>query len=465
MKSKHHNHVRLIIQSVLSILVIITVTFLFVALPPAHAVSGPIPLTIIGPNGTSYPISDITSMTSTSGWGGYYSSASKLFPGNFTGVSLLSLCNSIGTPLTSNENVTVQTTGGSGTSVTFNYVQVADGTSIYPQYSTYNNVTGALQAPTEPVTLIVAYQYANGTALPGSATTRLLIVGPEGLLFQGTGLAGVSNVTITYVGPALTAPAISETLSSLDQGQTSNLTSSVTTGDSPYTYQWFNEAPSMAYSKISGATQANYTFATSSSTANGAWNFILQVNDSTGASINSTAATITVNSALVAPSLTSSANTVNQGQTSVLSSSTVTTGTSPYTYQWLNEAPGAGVYSPISGATSSSYDFSTSTSTATGTWNFTLQVTDNTTATASSSAIEVTVDALLATPTPTVAPTPTPSPTPTPTLSPTPTTIPEYSEPMLGVTLLVSIASGTLLAVITRRKNLPHDQQRKQCEI
>ena len=70
---------------------------------------------------------------------------------------------------------------------------------------------------------------------------------------------------------------------------------------------------------------------------------------------------------LAAPTATPTPGRVDQGQTSVLSSSAVTTGTSPYTYQWFSEAPGASSYSPISGANSSSYSFATSTSTATGT--------------------------------------------------------------------------------------------------
>ena len=38
----------------------------FAALPPAHAV-GPIALTVVGPDGTSYPISDITTLIQPSG--------------------------------------------------------------------------------------------------------------------------------------------------------------------------------------------------------------------------------------------------------------------------------------------------------------------------------------------------------------------------------------------------------------
>jgi hypothetical protein len=184
--------------------IIILATTLVISTLPATQAAGPISISIIGPDGTSYPISDITTMTLTVGSGGYKNQGATLYWGIYQGVSLLSLCNSIGTPLQSYQNVTVGTSGGSGTNITFNYDQVANGITISDQYATYSNSTGTKTPQTQPLTLIVAYQFANGTALPGSGSTRLLIVGPEGLLFQGSGMASVENVTITNVEPAPT---------------------------------------------------------------------------------------------------------------------------------------------------------------------------------------------------------------------------------------------------------------------
>ncbi len=101
---------------------------------------------------------------------------------------------------------------------------------------------------------------------------------------------------------------------------------------------------------------------------------------------------ITVNPALVAPAVTASPVTVDQGQSSGLSSSSILTGTSPFTYQWLQKAPGASSYAVISGAISTSYTFVTSGSTTTGVWNFELQVTDTVGAQVTSSATPVTVN-------------------------------------------------------------------------
>ncbi len=216
--------------------------------------------------------------------------------------------------------------------------------------------------------------------------------------------SGHTGTAYLTVNVALVAPSVSVSAGTVDRGQTSSLTSSaVSTGTSPYTYQWLQKAPGAgSYSAIGGATSGSYSFVTSGSTATGSWSFELQVTDTAGAVVASSAVSVTVNSALVAPSVTPAPGIITQGQISSLTSSAVSTGTSPYTYQWLQKAPGAGSYSAIGGATSGSYSFVTSGSTATGSWSFELQVTDTAGAVVASSAVSVTVN---------VAPTVTVSPT------------------------------------------------------
>ena len=109
---------------------------------------------------------------------------------------------------------------------------------------------------------------------------------------------------------------------------------------------------------------------------------------------NSASATFTLTSNLVAPTVSASQSTIYQGQTSTLSSTPISTGSSPYTYQWLSKAPSAGSFSSISGATSPSYSFATSVSTASGSWSFELQVTDAASKTVTSNAISVTVNSV-----------------------------------------------------------------------
>jgi hypothetical protein len=98
-----------------------------------------------------------------------------------------------------------------------------------------------------------------------------------------------------------------------------------------------------------------------------------------------------VNSALVPPNVTATPGTINQGQTSSLTSTPVSTGTSPYTYQWFEEAPGAKSYTAV-GSSSTSFSFVTSNSTTTGSWSFYLRVTDNLGAAVNSNTVSVTVD-------------------------------------------------------------------------
>jgi hypothetical protein len=201
-----------------------------------------------------------------------------------------------------------------------------------------------------------------------------------------------SNSATVNVNSALVAPTASASPATVDQGHTSSLTSTaVTTGTSPYTYQWLEEAPgATSYSDV-GTSSASFSFATTASTSTGVWSFELQVTDSTGAVVTSSAVTVKVDPALAAPTVTATPTTVARGQTSSLTSTTVTTGSGGYTYQWLEEAPGAHSYSAISGATSSSYSFVTSSSTSTGTWHFELRVTDSTGASVTSNVVTVRV--------------------------------------------------------------------------
>ena len=109
---------------------------------------------------------------------------------------------------------------------------------------------------------------------------------------------GYVSDTVKVVSDAypLAAPFISASPSTLVQGQTSDLSSVVTTGATPYTYQWFSEAPGTSiYSLIGNATSSCYSFTTSKSMAPGNWTVMLQVTDATGAAENSTASSVTVN--------------------------------------------------------------------------------------------------------------------------------------------------------------------------
>jgi hypothetical protein len=228
------------------------------------------------------------------------------------------------------------------------------------------------------------------------------------------------NLGVVSFVPFLTAPnplapkapltfTVVASSGAVDQGQTSTLSvSGLFGGSTPYSYQWFEMAPSGSYATV-GTNSPNFNFVTLGSnrlppvTSTGSWSFILQVTDSVGAAVNSTAVSVTVNTFLTAPFVSASPSTVDQGQISSLTSNVVTTGTPPYTYQWYSKVNESS-YSYINGATSSSYSFSTSDTTARGTWSFILQVTDNTGAATNATATTVTVNPALAAPTVTTSP-------------------------------------------------------------
>ena len=182
-----------------------------------------------------------------------------------------------------------------------------------------------------------------------------------------------------------TAPAISSQPSStaVVAGQTA--TFSVTaTGSAPLIYQWQRGGVA-----ISGATSSAYTTAATTSSNNGA-QFRAVVSNSKGTA-TSNAATLTVNSAVITPAISSQpANqTVTAGQTATFS--VTASGTSPLSYQWQR----GGV--AISGATSSAYTTAATTSSDNGA-QF-RAVVSNSKGTATSNAATLTVNSAVVMPT------------------------------------------------------------------
>ncbi len=125
-----------------------------------------------------------------------------------------------------------------------------------------------------------------------------------------------SNPVNIVLNSALVAPTLTATPNTVNQTQSSFITSSpVTTGTSPYTFQWYQKAPAGQYLSV-GTNSPDYTFP--GTTTIGVWTFLLQVTDSASTSVNSTETSLTVTSA---PSFTI---TVTQGAHGTITPGTTT---------------------------------------------------------------------------------------------------------------------------------------------
>ncbi|MBI3130146.1 MAG: hypothetical protein HYZ13_02195 [Acidobacteria bacterium] len=144
--------------------------------------------------------------------------------------------------------------------------------------------------------------------------------------------------TTSPTAPSITGQPANATVT---VGQSASFTVTAS-GTAPLSYQWFKNSAS-----ISGATSATYTTPATTTSDNGS-TFYATVTNSAGGATSATA-TLTVNAAATAPSITGQpANaTVNAGQAATFS--VTASGTAPLSYQWRKNGVA------ISGATSSSY--------------------------------------------------------------------------------------------------------------
>jgi hypothetical protein len=154
------------------------------------------------------------------------------------------------------------------------------------------------------------------------------------------------------------------------------LNSSISGGSSPYYYQWY-----LNNALVSGATNSSWTFTSASA---GSYSVYLNVTDGVGVKAKSNVATITVNPAPAISVLPTSA-VMDVGQSRQFNS-TVTGGTSPFSYQWYLNGTAA------SGATSSTWIYVPSSP---GSYSIYVNVTDNVGFTAKSNTATVTVNPAL----------------------------------------------------------------------
>jgi hypothetical protein len=195
-------------------------------------------------------------------------------------------------------------------------------------------------------------------ATSSSYTTPATTTADGGTTFSvvvtnSAGSATSNNATLT-VNPAAVAPSITSQPANqtLTAGQTATFMVSAT-GTAPLSYQWRKNG-----ANITGATSSSYATPATATADSGSTFSVVVANSAGNATSNS--ATLTVNAAAVAPSITTQpANqTVTAGQTAMFSVSA--TGTAPIGYQWRKNGTN------ITGANSSSYSTPATTTTDSG---------------------------------------------------------------------------------------------------
>src|SRR6266853_492515 len=181
--------------------------------------------------------------------------------------------------------------------------------------------------------------------------------------------AATLTVNAAPVAPSITTQPASQTVSA---GQTASFNVAATC-TAPLSYQWNRNGTA-----ISGATSSSYTIPVTTSADSGA-QFTVVVTNIAG-SVTSSAATLTVNPAPLAPSITTqpTSQTVTAGQSATFNVTAI--GAAPLSYQWKRNGVA------ISGATSSSYTTAATASSDNGA-QFTVVVTNTAGSVTSSPAI------------------------------------------------------------------------------
>jgi hypothetical protein len=269
--------------------------------------------------------------------------------------------------------------------------------ALLPNFSITGNCIGA------PVQTISG-SFDTKVGGPSSYSASTTSISTTTALINSTTTLGTSTATTTapatttFTPLTIAAPSASVAAMDLGTGSISLSDSGASGGESPYSYQWYNNWNGGAYGAISGCT---YTTCSFTPAVSGTFDFYIVADDSETpvATAQSSIVSVTVYPTLTLAAPSPSNVKMDQRQGITLSTS-ASGGESPYTYSWYFEPPGSGTYYLDSSCLNSSCTFPTNTLTTIGTFNFRATATDSLSNVVTSSSNPVTLYDALYTPLP-----------------------------------------------------------------
>ena len=272
-----------------------------------------------GSNGSAFAIPSGGSSPYTYSWaptGGNADTATGLAAGNYT----VTLTDNVGNTASAAVNIT-QPNALSANAIVINNV----GCNGYSTGSASANISGG----TSPFTYLWSNTSTTDTITGLSAGTYSVTIS------DSCGASASGTVTVTQPNALSSATATVNSNVSCNGGNNGNASVSVSGGGLPYTYLWTNGATT---DTASGLTAGSYS---------------VTVSDSCGTSASATI-TITQPASALTLSVNETANVICNGNNTGSASSTVSGGTSPYTYLWTN----GGVTDTATGLSAGSYTLS-----------------------------------------------------------------------------------------------------------
>src|SRR6266404_3163839 len=324
---------------------------------------------------------------------------------NIAGATSASYTTAVTTTSDSGSTFAVVVTNTAGTVTSAAATLTVNAAAVAPTITTapVNQTVTAMQTASFTVvaagTAPLSYQWQkNGVNIAGatsaSYTTPVTTTSDSGSTFRavvtntaGTVTSSAATLTVSPVpvAPTITTPPANQTVTA---GQTATFTV-VAAGTAPLSYQWQKNG-----ANIAGATSVSYTTPVATTADSGSTFDVVVTN--TAGTVTSSAATLTVSPAPVAPTIATppTNQTVTAGQTATFT--VVAAGTAPLSYQWQKNGAN------IAGATAVSYTTPVATTADSGS-TFDVVVT-NTAGTVTSSAATLTVSPAPLAPTITTAP-------------------------------------------------------------